>query len=362
MKFKRNILLLFVIIIVVAVGMLFAMRYQTQGDKGSRENSTVPRVQVEQPMRKSISTKLDLNGDILPWQQATLYSKVAGYLKEIRVDKGDWVKHGEILAIIDDRETQKEYERAVADYHLQEITYNRLNDALPQTPNLVSKQDVDAARAKYESAKANMERLKVFVDYATIRAPFSGVVTQRWVDPGAMIQAANTSTNVMAIVRIASMNKVRVRVDVPESEVPLVKVGTLAHITVRELSGQTFEGKVTRFGVALDMNTRTMQTEIDLSNPRHILRPGMFAKVTMDLETGSDVLTIPAAALITEKNQTFVYCVEQGIVKKRDVIIGTDDGIRPVVNQGLTKDDQVIVTGKAAVRESMRVIPVKTKQ
>ncbi len=353
MKFSKTYLLVPTLILFTMI--VFAMQQQQKSPQGSKGTSNLPRVQVEKPMRKSISSDLQLNGDILPWEQATLYSKVAGYLKEIKVDKGDWVKRGEVLAVIDDRETQKDYERAVADYRLQEITYDRLKDALPQTPNLVSQQDVDVAKAKYESAKATMDRLKVFVDYATVRAPFSGVITMRWVDPGAMIQSASTSTNAMAIVKVVSMDKLRIRVDVPEGEVPLVKAETKAAVTVRELPGQEFVGKVARFGVALDQNTRTMQTEIDIPNPKHFLRPGMFAKVILQLAAEGGALTIPATAIIAEKNQTFVYCVEENIVRKRPVVIGADDGIRPVIAQGLTGNELVIVLGKESVVDGARV-------
>ena len=359
MKFRRTLWFVPILILILIIIVVFALGQQGKSKPDSKETIGLPRVQVERPVKKSIVSELQLNGDILPWQQATLYSKVAGYLKEIRVDKGDWVKQRDVLAVIDDRETEKEYERAVADFHLQEITYNRLQEALPQSPNLVSKQDVDAAKAKYESAKAAMERLKVLVDYATICAPFSGVITQRWADPGAMIQAAGTSMNAMAIVKIASMDKVRIRVDVPESEVTMVKVGTKAKVAVRELPEQEFDGKVARYGVALEQNTRTMQTEIDLPNPKHTLRPGMFAKVTLQFAAKKNALTIPAAAIITEKNQTFVYCVEQGIAKRKLVVIGTDDGIRPMIAQGLNGNELVIVAGKESVTEGTKVNPIQ---
>ncbi len=359
MNFRKSISILLLVVMLTIGGVLLAKRFQAGSDADTRETSALPRVQVEKPQKKSISSELQLNGDVLPWQQATLYSKVAGYLREIRVDKGDWVKRGDVLAFIDDRETEKEYEHAIADFHLQEITYNRLLEALPNTPNLVSKQDVDAAKAKYESAKATMERLKVFVDYATIRAPFAGVITQRSVDPGAMIQAANTSMNAMPIVKIASMDKLRIRVDVPESEVLLVKVGTKAKVSVRELPGQEFKGTVARFGVALEQSTRTMQAEIDLLNSKHTLRPGMFAQVTLNLLAEENALTVPATALVIEKNQTFVYCVEQKTVKKKPVVIGTDDGVRPVIAQGLTADELVIVSGKESVVDGARVNPIQ---
>ncbi|MBI1805331.1 MAG: efflux RND transporter periplasmic adaptor subunit [Ignavibacteriae bacterium] len=357
MNFRKNMSILLLVVMLALCGVLLANRFQAGTD--SRETSALPRVRVEKPQRKSVSSELQLNGDVLPWQQATLYSKVAGYLKEIRVDKGDWVKQGDVLAVIDDRETEKEYERAVADFHLQEITYNRLQEALPKTPDLVSKQDVDVAEAKYESAKAAMERLKVLVDYATIRAPFAGVITQRWVDPGAMIQAANMSMNAMAIVKIASMDKLRIRVDVPESEVLLVKVGTKAKVSVRELPGHEFEGTVARFGVALEQSTRTMQAEIDLANSKHTLRPGMFAQVTLHFLAEENALTLPAAALVIEKNQTFVYCVEQNTVKKKPIVIGTDDGVHPVIAQGLTGDELVIVSGKEFVVDGSKVNPIQ---
>src|SRR5712692_10262702 len=146
MKFNKTIWFIPILILVAVI--VFAMRRQEGNQSESKEPSTLPRVQVEKPQRKSVSLDLQLNGDVLPWEQATLYSKVAGYLSKIRVDKGDWVKKGSVLALIDDRETENEYERAAADFRLEEITYNRLQEALPGTPDLVSKQDVDATKAK----------------------------------------------------------------------------------------------------------------------------------------------------------------------------------------------------------------------
>lgn len=202
-----------------------------------------------------------------------------------------------------------------------------------------------AAQARLTSAKANIARLTTLTDYAKIEAPFDGVVTERFVDPGAMIQTAASSRQAAPIVTLMNVDKLRIYVDVPDSDVLYVKEGNTATLTVRELPGREFVGRVARFTTALDPGTRTMRVEINVPNPDHTLRAGMYGQVKLALETRPHCLTLPARCLVTEKQKKSVLVVEDGKVKKVEVTIGADDGSNVEITSGLKGNEEVIIRG-----------------
>ncbi len=224
-----------------------------------------------------------------------------------------------------------------------EIAQSNVESARAKMETPKAKQQ--AAQARLDSAKANIARLTTLTDYAKIEAPFDGVVTERFVDPGAMIQTAASSRQAAPIVTVMNIDKVRIYVDVPESDVLYVKEGNAATLTVRELPGREFKGRVARFTTALDPGTRTMRVEINVPNPDHTLRAGMYGQVKLALEMRRGVLTLPARCLITEKQKKSVLLVEGGKVKKVGVTIGADDGSHVEITSGLKGDEEVIIRG-----------------
>lgn len=371
---------------------IFFFRDDSQRETAEQINVSVhnlteiPHVVVQNPVRQTIYDKVLLPGDILPWGQATLFAKVSGYLEEILYDKGDWVQKGDVIARIAVPELENELkiqeaelaqckadiERAQAEVTLREIIYNRLAKVQAESKDLVPEEHVDEAKGQLEVAKAELaliksrgdvvltriEKTKTLLSYTTINAPFSGVITNRWVDPGALIQAATTSQDKAAsIVHIMNMNTLRVQVHVPEPDTPFIETGKKATLTVNELPGKIFDASVSRYSWALERNTRTMLVEIDVSNAEHILRPGMFAKVTIHLKAHEDILTIPAEALITESDKAYIYVADDNnTVRKVPVKTGIDDGIIVEILDGLQESDKVIVAGKHLVTEGDTVI------
>lgn len=364
-----------------------SQRETTEQINISGDNSTeIPHVVVQNPVRQTIYDKVLLPGDILPWGQAALFAKVSGYLEEILYDKGDWVQKGDVIARIAVPELENELkiqeaelaqckadiERAQAEVTLREIIYNRLAKVQAESKDLVPEEHVDEAKGQLEVAKAELalvrsrgdvvltriEKTKTLLGYTTIKAPFSGVITNRWVDPGALIQVATTSQDKAAsIVHIMDMNTLRVQVHVPEPDTPFIETGKKVTLTVNELPGKIFDASVSRYSWALERNTRTMLVEIDVSNAEHILRPGMFAKATIHLKAHEDVLTIPAEALITESDKAYIYVADDNnTVRKVPVKTGIDDGIIVEILDGLQESDKVIVAGKHLVTEGDTVI------
>jgi RND family efflux transporter MFP subunit len=314
-------------------------------------------VQVVKPIRRTLAYTVTLPANIAPWYQTTLYAKVSGYLKWIGPDKGDRVKKNEVVAIIDAPEVEEQYQQAVADYKIKKLTYERLSNVWKTTPDVIARQDVDVAEAAYEGAKNQMQQRAVLRDYTKVRAPYDGVVTARFADPGALIQIATSSaTTAIPLFTVMDLSTVRVYANVPQDDTPFVAPGTTkAVVGVKELAGQRFEGSVTRSTLALDPTTRSMLIEIDLPNPDQALRPGTFAEVTLALREIPDALVVPPNALSTANKTKLIYVVDQGRAKTKVVQTGITDGTWLEIVSGLTEQDEVVVVGKSKLTDGTPV-------
>src|SRR6266851_3202549 len=269
------------------------------------QNPATP-VQTIHPKRGEIVRRITLPGNVMAYQEATLYAKVAGYLKTIGVDKGDSVKAGDVLAEIEAPEMLADLIKEKAEAESTQTDFERMSEAQRKASDLVTPQAVDAAKAK-------------------------------------------------AVVTLMDFRTVRVDVAMPDTEAPLVKKDLPVKVTVDELPGRNFDGTITRFAYALDESTQTMATEVEISNSDLALRPGMWAKVQIDLQKKTDAQLLPAEALVTEKNKMSVFVVRDGKAQKAPVKTGFDDGINVEVTGGLTPNDVVILTGKQAVTDGQTV-------
>jgi len=310
-----------------------------------------------------IVRRVTLPGNVMAYQEATLYAKVAGYLKMIAVDKGDNVKTGDVLAEIEAPEMVADLVKEKAEAEAAAMDFRRVSEAQRKASDLVTPQTMDTAKAKADVARAGVQRIETLLDYAKITAPFAGVITKRWADRGALIPAATSSSAAKsaAVVTLMDFSTVRVDVAVPDTEAPLVKKDLPVKMTVDELPGRYFDGTITRFAYALDESTKTMATEIEIANPDLALRPGMWANVQIDLQKKTDAQLLPAEALVTEKNKTSVFVARDGKAQKVPIKTGFDDGINVEVTGGLTPKDAVILAGKQAVTDGQPVKAVASK-
>jgi membrane fusion protein, multidrug efflux system len=314
-----------------------------------------PTVSVVRPQRGDMIRSITLPGDLVGLYQSTLYAKVTGYLKSISVDKGDWVKKGQVLAEIEVPELQQRVARAKANLDIQRLTYERLSQVWKSDPRLVARQDVDIAQGKYLEAKAQIDELAAITSYTQIVAPFDGIITGRFVDPGALIKAAAEQTSappdegsapatggVSPVLSLALIDTMRAYVYVPQAEVSFVKRGMPAKLTLPDLAGRTFTGQVTRFANSLDLGTRTMLVEIDLQNKQHQLYPGMYASVTLELQLDRNVLKLPEAAIGDSPAGRYVMVAEQGKLRRQPITIGISNGTYSEVTKGLSGDEEVV--------------------
>ena len=327
---------------------------------------SVSRVVVVHPQHGKIERSITLPGDLVGYYQSNLFAKVTGYLKSISVDKGDSVKAGQVLAVIEVPELKQQLARAQANLEIAQLTYQRLESVWKSDPRLVARQDVDIANSKYREAKANVDELATMVSYTQIIAPFDGIITQRFVDPGALIhaggqegaaitaQAPMSGGGASPVVSIARLDKVRIYVYVPQAEVNFVHRGMQATVSVQGLKGAAFNGTVTRFAHSLDLSTRTMLTEVDLENPQRTLYPGMYANVTLVLEKHPDALRLPATAIGGTKSPE-VFVVKNGRLEQVPITTGLSNGQYFEVTSGLLPKDLVVKAFSDSLQQGERV-------
>ena len=342
---------------------LLASAVLQTGCKWFRPGTPATPVQTIHPKRDEIVRRVTLPGNVMAYQEATLYAKVAGYLKTISVDKGDTVKEGDLLAEIEAPEMLADLVKEKAEAEAAQLDYKRVTEAQKKASDLVMPQMVDAAKAKAGVARAGVQRIETLLDYAKITAPFSGVITKRWVDPGALIPAPTSSgaAKSAAVVTLMDFSTVRIDVAIPDTEAPFVKKDLPVKVTVSELPGREFQGTITRFSYALDESTKTMATEIDISNPDLVLRPGMWASVEIELQKKENAVLIPAEALVTEKNKNSVLVVRDGKAEKVSITTGFDDGVNVEILKGCGPNDGVIVAGKQSVTDGQKVQATEAK-
>ncbi len=315
-----------------------------------------PGLLAAKPARGDIIRYVTLPGTLRANQQVTLCAKVPGYLKSLSVDRGDAVKADQPLGEIEMPELASDLAKYEAEVKVAEIDHARVNSAAKKAPDLVTPQSLSEAEGKLKVARARLEQTTTMLKYSHIQAPFAGIVTQRFVDPGAFIPVPTSgAVQNAAIITIADFAIVRVQVPVPELEASLVEKGKPVKFSVEGLSGKVFDTQISRIGYALDEATRTMLVEAELPNPTLSLRPGMYASVKIGVEKHTGALLIPIEALVMEKTNAFVFVSVNGKAKKTPVKLGFNDGVNVEIASGATEQDQVLLVGKTVLTDGQAV-------
>jgi len=358
-----------------------------------------PIVAVAKAERADLSQALTLAAEFRPFQEIDVHAKVAGFLKAIYVDVGDRVKAGQLLAVLEIPELRDEaqqdeanVQRSAAEITRAEADLDRANSAhevahlastrlvgvLTSRPNLVAQQDIDDAAAKDRMAEAQIatskaaiaaaqqqlavsramaSKTKTLLDYTRITAPFSGVVTHRYADTGAMIQAGTSSqSQAMPLVKLSQNDRLRLTIAVPESAVSEIRVGESVEVRVDALN-RTLPGTVARSTGKVNPDTRTMETEVDVSNQDLTLLPGMYARASIALARARDVVSVPIQALDRAEDRTTVLVVNNGIIERRDVKLGLEAPDRVQVLSGVNEHDLVVIGNRSQLRPGTSVNP-----
>lgn len=371
------------------------------GSGTPRVNAAVaPSAEVTLVTRASISHTLSLAGQFEPFQEVEVHAKVSGYVRHIYVDIGDKVHAGETLAVLEVPElkaqllgttsevaqsqdeitrAQNDVVRAQANHFALHSDYERLKKAAAQ-PGLIAQQELDNAQAKDQAAEAQIEaaksalaaakqqsataradnqRVEDMEAYTKVTAPFSGIITWRYADTGALIQAGTSSaTQSLPLVKLAQSDLLRLRLPVPEDAVPFIHDGANVQVNVDAVH-RSFTGTVARFTRSVSLDTRTMETEIDVPNRNLSLMPGMYANTTLQLEHRDNVLTIPLGAVIQNGGQATVLALDdQDRVRSVPVKLGVQGAYLVQVVSGLSEGEKVILGGQAKYQVNEQVRPV----
>ncbi len=317
-----------------------------------------PRVLVT-PVRLSPRARaISLPATVRGYIETPIYAKIPGYLKTIRVDKGDRVRKGEVIAILESPETDKQVSDARANYWLQKVTDDR-NQYLVKE-GVIPQQTADDSHAAMLQARDSYEQLRAMQAYEIVRAPYDGVVTARYVDPGALIpQVTSPSSGATPIISMATLKPVRVYANVPQNLAPFVRDGDPADLTVVDYPRRVFEGIVTRHPHALVTDTRTMLVEVDLPNKDLALYPGMYGTLKLKVAVPPGVPMVPDDALVFRGGKVYVPVVEGNRLHLARVSLGYDNGIEVEVRSGISDNAMVAVNVGQAARDGEPVRPMK---
>jgi RND family efflux transporter MFP subunit len=365
---------LFLVLVVVAVlllvvgGVTLLMR-RSQYKALAKETETlaVPTVSVVHPIAGSDSEDLVLPSTLQAYVESPIYARTNGYLRKWYHDIGSRVNKGELLADIDTPEVAQELAQsraelgtAQANQNLSQITASRYEGLLKT--DSVSKQEVDnasgdlaAKRANTQSAEANVRRLQETESFRHIYAPFSGVITRRNVDLGNLINAGNGGS-AQLLFTLAQTDPIRVFVNVPEVYAPAIRQGLRAYVELQQFPGQKFYGKVARTSDAIDLNTRTLLTEVDVPNKSGLLLPGGFAQVHLEVKVNGSRLEVPVNALLFRSEGLRAVVIDDNHkTHLQPLMVGRDYGTTLEVLQGLKPTDWIVINPADSLDEGVQV-------
>ena len=349
---------------------------------------------------RPVAERLTLSSELVPFQEIEVYAKEAGYVKELSVDYGSHVRKGQIMAVLEVPELQAQLDedtaairaqqdqvaraesevgRAKAQHNMVHLQYQRLAGVAKAQAGLVAQQEVDDAEGKDLAAESQMEAAKgtyqgsqsqlivakaklshdqALYDYSKITAPFDGVVTQRYANLGALMQAGTTSTQATPLVRLSDESLYRLVIPVPESDVKYIHVGDPVALRVPALNNLTVRGKVARFSVDVSGATRTMHTEVDIPNADGKLIPGTYAEADITLGNNPAALVVPLQAIDRQGDQTSVMVVDpDNRIQIKQVALGIQMPDYVAVSSGLAAGQQVVVSDRSGLKAGQTIKP-----
>lgn len=372
---RRWVMPLIVVVTVIAI-LVFGIRSRIDAEAALRTvtmQMAVPSVSIVQPKPAAPAQEIILPGNIQPFISSPVYSRTDGYLKKWYFDIGAHVKTGQLLAEIQSPEVDEQLsqarstlETAQANLKLAQTTNERYQSLLQK--HAVAQQDADNAAGTYsanqaivDADKANVRHFEALVSFEKVYAPFDGVITARNTDIGDLINAGSSSAPKTDLFNVAQTGTLRVYVNVPEEYSRGVKPGqTEADIALSEFPGQKFPGKVVRTSESISGATRTLLTEIDLSNPGNALLSGSYAEVHLRIPSQNTTFLIPVNTLIFRSEHLQAGVVKDGKVELVELTPGHDFGSEMEIVAGLKPGDQVVVDPPDSLVSGQQVNIVKT--
>jgi len=356
------------LVLIVAGAITFLNRKsETKALAKETEAMSVPTVAVVQPKAEPGNDELVLPGNLQAFEESPIFARTNGYLLKWYKDIGSKIQKGELLAAIDTPEVDQELSQAKASREQIKAALELAKISADRWANLrktdsVSQQEADQQASGYQqalanlaAADANVRRLEQLESFKDVYAPFSGVLTRRNVDPGALINSGAQATG-KELFDIARVDPIRVYVSVPQAYAPSMKVGVKAVVTLQEFPGQKFLGTIARTADAIDPATRTLNTEVDVPNKDGKLLPGSFGQVHFATGTSVPRITIPVNAMLFRAEGAQVALVDKdGKVHLRPISIGRDFGATLEILGGIEVSDQIVINPSDSLEEGQQV-------
>ncbi len=319
-------------------------------------------VEVVQPSYHSFISRTVITGVAKAYRKVMVHPMESGYVQSIGKDIGDFVYASDAIAVLYNPELLREAEKLKAELIAKKAVYERLNSIQENTPSLSPVQQLEASKAVYLSTQADLNAINDRISLLTVKAPFTGRITKKMVNVGDLVQSGINNSGTKPLVELQQTHPIRLTVTVPESDASFIKVGLLSQINFPELPNGNYTEKVTRTAKALEASSKTMQVEIDIANKSEAILPGMYAKVTMELSSRDNVLSLPSKTKTMIDDAPHILVVDNGIVEKIALEIGLENAnYYEVLNSNINDSTLIISRGKSLVKTGNKVYPVLKK-
>jgi RND family efflux transporter MFP subunit len=360
---------LFFLLLCAIAAMVYAVFRSSKSHAIASTDASVPSVAVVKAFRADLFNEVRIPAEFRPYVESELHAMVTGYVSQMNVDFGAKVKQGQVLAILEVPElvaqlhmAQGKEQQAEADYENAHLLYTRMLSVIKQHANLVAQQDIDTAQSKdaathaaITAAKAEVERYETLNNYTKITAPFDGVVTKRYVDPGALVQAGTSSDRSMPLLRISDNYHLRLDFPVSVEYVKDVRLNDMVTVQVDSLAGKIYTGKIVRFQNEVNDQTRTMITEIELMNPDLEIIPGMYAVALFKFGERPNALAVPTQCVSNPRDPTCYVVNANHEVEVRKVKLGIEMADKYEILSGVQEGELVVVSSSAKIHSGQKV-------
>jgi RND family efflux transporter MFP subunit len=389
------------LIVLVAAAWLLDSCSKTESVRASGvgQPTNVPTVGIVYVTRQPLMRQLTVSSELVPYQETDVWAKESGYVTDLRVDYGSRVKKGEVMAVLEIPELEAQLKQDQAAIKNAQEAMNRsqhvvdqmeaqrkpvhenadrLVDVSKSHPGLVAQQEIDnaqgqdlalasqieggkasvqAAKSNLDEAGAHLERDQALFSYARITAPFDGVVTQRYANLGALMQAGTGSPSATPLVRLSEDDTFRLVIPVAESYVKYIRIGDPVSVRIPSLD-KNVTGTVKRVSDDVTAETRTMHTEVELTNFNHVLMPGLYAEATLTLDRKNDALVLPIQAISQASGQVTVFVVNpDNTIEERRITAGMQTANQIEIVNGLAVGDRVVASDRSGLKNGMQVKP-----